>query len=354
MPVKTAVIFLVLGWAAVFLAASIVPQRAFSASVEIQVPEIHSSGRVLRVGPTRRLKTPSEAAATVKRGDTVFIDPGIYFDCAIWRVPHITLKGAGPGIVEIRDVSCDGKALWVFYDGPARVENVRFSGAKARWRNGAGIRWEGRGWLVVMKSAFVRNEMAILTHNKHVSSLFVSDSLFDHNGYCATYCGHAVYAGLISKTVVRNSVFRNTHFGHHIKSRALETQVIDNRLWDGPAGTSSYAINMPNSGSGVIRGNRIQKGPFSDNVFCAICIGEEIVPDGKPRRRTGIENPSKRILIEDNFFTNDSGRTETVFVWNRGPHGVTMRGNRISGPGGRYFKGPRPELKKTKTQPAAH
>lgn len=352
MPVKRSVILLIAGWIGVFVAASIAPQRAFSASDTLSAPEIFSSGRVLRVGPSRALKAPSEAAAIVKRGDTVLIDSGTYFDCAVWRVPDITLKGIGPGFADIRDISCDGKALWVFYNGSARVENIRFSGAKARWRNGAGIRWEGRGWLVVQRSEFVRNEMAILTHNKHVSSLFISDSRFDENGFCDTYCGHAVYAGLISKTVVLNSVFTDTRFGHHIKSRALETHVSGNRLSDGATGTASYAINLPNSGSGTIRNNWIQKGPLSDNIFCGICIGEEIVPAGQPRPRTGIQNPSSGILVEENTFVNDSRRKKTMFVWNRGPHAVTLRGNKIIGPGGRYFKGPRPETKKPVSKPA--
>lgn len=354
MPRRAAFIILALGWCGVFLASSLVPQRAFSAQDEISPPIIHSSGRVIRVGPSRSIKAPSEAAEIVERGDTVLIDPGTYIDCAIWRVPDITLIGAGPGHAEIRDKSCDGKGLWVFYNGPARIENIRFSGAKARWRNGSGIRWEGRGWLMVRNSAFVRNEMAILTHNKRVSSLYVTASRFDENGFCETYCGHAIYAGLMAKTVVRNSVFRNTRFGHHIKSRALETHVIDNRLSDGAIGNASYAINLPNSGSGWIRGNRIQKGPLSDNVFCAICIGEEIVPEGKPRPVTGVQNASRGILVEENVFVNESGRTETMFVWNRGPHDVTLRGNKISGPGGHYFKGPRPELDQPSPKSTPH
>lgn len=36
-------------------------------------------------------------------------------------------------------------------------------------------------------------------------------------------------------------------------------------------------------------------------------------------------------------------RLETVFVWNRGPHAVTMRGNILTGPGTAYFIGPKPE-----------
>lgn len=337
-------ILLAIGWIGLFAVCTIVPDRAFSAADPIEAPAVYSSGRVLQVGPSRRLKTPSEAAMVVQRGDTVRIDAGRYFDCAVWRTPDITLIGDGTGYAHIRDISCDGKALWVFYDGPVRIENIRFSGAKVARRNGAGIRWEGRGWLVVDRSKFDRNEMAILTHNNPVSSLSVSRSVFADNGYCATYCGHGIYAGLISTLIVRNSQFRKTHFGHHIKSRAQTSHIVGNRLSDGEAGTSSYAINLPNSGTATIRGNSIQKGPLSDNVYCAICIGEEISAPGAARKRNGVRNPSKGISIEGNSFQNDSGRQETVFVWNRGDDPVSLRRNMLKGPGAEYFLGPRPEL----------
>jgi hypothetical protein len=36
------------------------------------------------VGPTRAYKTPSEAAAVAVNGDVIEIDPGTYYDIAIW------------------------------------------------------------------------------------------------------------------------------------------------------------------------------------------------------------------------------------------------------------------------------
>lgn len=348
-PVPVPALLLVIGWISLFAICFISPERAFSAQDAASV--VFKSGRVLEVGPNRRFKSPSEAAMAVRRGDTVRIDPGSYADCAVWRTPDITLMGTGPGYAHIRDISCEGKALWVFYNGPVRVENIRFSGARVSRRNGAGIRWEGRGWLVVHRSKFDRNQMAILTHNKLVSNLAVSDSVFDGNGYCETYCGHGIYAGLISTLIVRDSEFRNTHFGHHIKSRASVTHIVGNRLSDGRTGTASYAINLPNSGTATIRRNTIQKGPLSDNVFCAICIGEEIAALDALVNRAGERNPSRGIVIEDNKFHNDSGRAETVFVWNRGPDAVSLRGNVLSGPGTAYFLGPRPEFEKQKNKP---
>ena len=233
----------------------------------------------------------------------------------------------------------------MFYDGPGKLRKVRFSGAKVARRNGAGIRWEGRGRLVVEDSRFDGNQMGILTHNKTISSLSVSKSRFDGNGNCEKFCGHAIYAGFISELRVEDSEFRNHYFGHHIKSRALVSHIAGNRISDGAAESASYAINLPNSGTALIRHNVIQKGPLSDNINCAICIGEEIKPPSPETRLSNATNASRGIVVEQNSFRNDSNSPETVFVWNRGPHPVTLRGNSATGTGTLYFAGPKPEQK---------
>lgn len=87
-------------------------------------------------------------------------------------------------------------------------------------------------------------------------------------------------------------------------------------------------------------------------MFCAISIGEEIAVPGALPKRAGERNPSKGIVIEANKFHHDSGRAETVFVWNRGPDAVSLRGNELSGPGTAYFLGLRPELEKLKNKPS--
>lgn len=336
------------GWIGILVVCAMVPERAFSGGVATWSEDAQPPGRMLRVGPTRKLKLPSEAAAIVRMGDTVRIDAGVYADCAIWRTPGITLTGDANGETQIRDISCDGKALWVFYDGPATVQNIRFSGAKVPRRNGAGIRWEGQGRLTIRNARFDGNQMGILTHNKRISSLHISRSRFDGNGNCPKFCGHAVYAGAIATLTVKASQFSNHRFGHHIKSRALVSSIIGNTLSDGASGTSSYAINLPNSGTASIRRNTIQKGPLSDNVHCAICIGEEIARpglEGTPNKKRGPANPSNGILVAQNTFRNDSGAAETVFVWNRGPHPVSLRNNILAGPGSAYFVGPKPKKK---------
>jgi hypothetical protein len=291
--------------------------------------------RLILVGPERALKLPSAAAKIAQPGDRIRIDAGTYRDCAVWRTPNITIEGVG-GYAHVKDISCRGKAIWVFHASPVRINNVRFSGSRVRHRNGAGIRWEGYGRLTLRKTWFHNNQMGILTHDRLQSSVIISDSRFDHNGDCRPFCGHGVYAGRISYLSISHSQFYGHNLGHHIKSRALFSDIIGNRIRDGATGTASYAINLPDSGTATIKDNYIEKGPASDNIKAMIAIGEE-----GARKKGGRVNPSRFIKIEDNIFQNNSLR-RTNFIWNRGSHEVTARNNIFGGPGVGYRKGREP------------
>ncbi len=304
-----------------------------------------ANGRTVEVGPGRMLRLPSEAAAVAQPGDTIRIDAGEYRDCAIWRTPHLTIEGVG-GYAHVRDVACDGKAIWVFYAAPVTIRHVRFSGAAVPRRNGAGIRWEGGGLLTVEDGRFENNQMGLLAHNRRSTSLVIRNSRFEGNGACETFCGHGLYAGLIAALTVETSVFVGQILGHHIKSRATVNRIVGNRISDGARGTASYAIDLPNGGAAVIRGNRIEKGPLTDNPNCAICIGAEIRPESEATHPSHRPNPQGAITIEGNVFRSETGSPDTAFVWNRGPHPVALRDNRLSGGAIPYVAGLRPDLKK--------
>ena len=284
--------------------------------------------RILRVGPKRKLKFPSHAARIARAGDTVEIDAGDYVDCAVWRTRRLTLKGVG-GYAHVHDRQCGKKAIWVFYNGPVTISRIRFSftGIRLKKNDDDAIRWEGDSLLTVLDSWFHDNTTAILTHNRRTSSLVVLRSHFERNGNCTVFCAHGIYAGSIKTMVVRDSKFVGQSFGHHIKSRALYSEIVRNRIEDGVEGTASFSINLPNGGTALIRGNYIQKGPKSDNNKGMIAIGEE-----------GATNPSRGIVIRNNVFLNAQNR-ETNFVWNRSKQKVLMQGNRFHGPGSK-LKGP--------------
>jgi hypothetical protein len=303
---------------------------AGDAAAQASRDQAHSAGSegsrtVYRVGPARQLKTPSQAARLVRDGDAVLIDPGVYQDCAVWRADRLILRGVGR-LAHVKDISCEDKGIWVIYGHAVRVENMHFSGAKVANRNGAGIRFHG-GLLTVRDSHFHNNQMGILTHNKRKSWLLVERSTFQQNGDCESFCGHGVYAGSIAKLRIVGSTFRFHKFGHHIKSRALSSEIIGNRIIDGNLGTASFAINLPNGGTALIRNNVLEKGALSQNAMAMISIGEE-----------GVKNPSRGSVISNNVFKNRSRRT-TRFVWNRGNQPLKLIGNHFSGKGQKLVGG---------------
>src|SRR5437868_15443076 len=119
---------------------------------------------------------------------------------------------------------------------------------------------------------------------------------------------------------VEYSHFSNTRQGHSIKSRSLRTEVIGCTSIDGPDGTSSYLIEVPNGGALIVRDNTLEKGPKVENHTAAIAIGAE-----------GVTHPTPEITITNNNFRND-GNYETTLLWNLTATPAKLKGNKLSGP----------------------
>lgn len=269
------------------------------------------------VGPARLLKMPSDAARVARDGDVVEIDAGTYVDCAVWRASGLTIRARG-GHAHVRDRTCQGKAIWVIDGNNTTVERIRFSHAAVRDQNGAGIRLSG-GSLVVRDSVFEDNENGILAGDGPGRTVLIERSRFERNGKCEADCAHGIYIGRYGSLTVRDSTFRDQRIGHHIKSRALSTTVTGTTIEDGPAGTASYLIDIPNGGMVLIARNRMQKADTSDNRQTAIALGME-----------GARNPSRSIRIEGNDFRSDV-RGPVSFVRNNTGHEAVVSGNMLCG-----------------------
>jgi len=273
----------------------------------------------LTVGPGKEFSLPSEAARAAKPGDIVLIFPGRYVDCAIWTADGLVIEGAGADVV-IADKVCNDKGIFITSGRDITVRNITFTAAHASAHNGSGIRAEGIN-LTVEASRFVANEDGILAGDNPASTITIRNSYFSGNGNCIAACAHGIYANHIALLRVENSEFIEQHVGHHIKSRAARTEIVNNKVQDGPDGSSSYLVDLPNGGSILISGNRFEKGSLSQNKSAAIVIGAE--------QDTGL-NPACEITIEDNSFANDVG-APTVFVKNFTDSPPALRGNRFSG-----------------------
>ncbi len=289
-----------------------------AAIVCICIGALPASARVLVVGPDRMLKTPSQAAMVATTGDTVRIDPGTYVDCAFWRASRLLIEASGPG-VRIAGKVCGEKAIFVTQGDDITIRGITFADATVGWHNAAGIRAEGQN-LTVEASRFLNNENGILAGGGSDSVVRITDSAFIGNGSCIAACAHGVYAGApILLLDIEHCVFLDTKIAHHIKSRARNTIVRSSRIEDGPTGTSSYLIDIPNGGNVLIQGNIMEKGVHTGNPAAAISIGVE-----------GLTNPTGTLVVRDNVFHSDVGR-KTSFVRNSSDATVQLSGNTVTG-----------------------
>jgi hypothetical protein len=221
----------------------------------------------LHVGPGRALAVPSAAARGARDGDRVLIDAGTYRgDVAVWTQNDLTLRGVG-GTARLLAAgrAAEGKAIWVIRADRVVVEDIAFEGAAVPSRNGAGIRAEG-GELLVRRCRFSGNEMGILTSNNPQGELTIEDSALVANTTRTEEhgrLGHNLYAGRIHRLTLRDSLVADARIGHLVKSRALHTIVSGNRLIDGAG--ASYLVDIPDGGSALIAGNRLEKSAAAPN-----------------------------------------------------------------------------------------
>lgn len=275
-----------------------------------------SPNRTYSVGPQRDLKTPSAAAAMVMDGDVVIIDEGDYSDCAVWRANNLVIEGKGN--VTIRDKVCQDKAIFVTVGANITIRGIEFAHARSTTKNGAGIRGEGPN-LTVENSRFSDNENGILTGVNPRSRIVIRNSIFTLNGKCDPDCAHGIYIGAVALLQITNSTFLQQYVGHHIKSRALRTEIIGNTIKDGPNGTASFSVDVPDGGSLILRANVIEKGPQAENHLAAVSIGEE-----------SKRNPTGELTIERNVFVNDIA-SSTTFVRNMTTTAAKLIGNKFTG-----------------------
>jgi hypothetical protein len=277
---------------------------------------VSACATTLIVGPDQQYKQPSNAARAAHVGDTVEITPGTYYDCAVWTTNNITIEGSGPGVV-LTDKTCQGKAIFVIHANDVTLKNITFQRARVPDANGAGIRAEGVN-LTVENSKFINNQEGILAGNNPASSIIIRNSEFGRNGACIKSCAHGIYVNQIALLRIEHSRFFDTRVAHHIKSRAARTELIDNHIEDGPNGTASYEVDIPNGGAVEMTGNVIEKGPKNQNHTAAVMIGEE-----------GVSQPTPELLFKNNVFTNDG--PPTVFVKNITATPAQLIGNTFKG-----------------------
>ena len=255
-----------------------------------------AAGATLHVGPGG-LATIAEAARLAQDGDTVEIAAGTYRgEVAVWTQRRLTLRAAGgPAELVADGAIAEGKAIWVLRNGEFTVEDIVFRGARAAAGNGAGIRFE-RGRLLVRRCGFFDNEMGILTSNDPGAQLDIEDSEFAHATRGAERpLKHLLYVGHIDRVRIRGSHFHDGFVAHLVKSRARESDLRYNRVWDGEGGSASYEMDFPNGGVVTLIGNLVEQSAGTQNL-ALISFGAE-----------GSAWPEHRLTFAHNTLVNDAG-----------------------------------------------
>jgi hypothetical protein len=224
-----------------------------------------SGRRVLKVGPEQPLRRPSDAARVAQDNDMIEIEAGRYAgDVALWSQNGLLLRGVnGRPHLDSQGRTAQDQGIWVFRGNDIVVENMEFSGARSRARNGSGIRFFGNN-LTVRDSYFHDNEDGVLTYTAPEGDVLIERSVFAHNG-AGDGQSHNIYIGKVRSFTLRFSHSHDSNAGHEVKSRARINRIEYNRLTDEDDGNSSYVIDIPEGGYAYVVGNVLEKGGRSQN-----------------------------------------------------------------------------------------
>ncbi len=224
-------------------------------------------------------------------------------------VPPSNLKG----IITVGD---GGHAPNVVLDGLVRAGATI---AAADGNNGAGIRYQSGN--LTLDNDIIRNNQDGLLATPAVANqgtIIVNASTFAANGAGDGY-SHNLYIGHVAQFTFEDSVSTAAVVGHDIKSRALNTTILDSTISDGPTATTSYEIDLPNGGNALIQGNTIEQGPQSQNPVI-ISYGEE---GGVPAGST--------LVVTGNTILNDLHTHTPTGIRNATTVSASVSGNQYFG-----------------------
>jgi uncharacterized membrane protein YgcG len=268
----------------------------FSATLSTQL----ASAATLQVGAGKTYAKPCQAIAAAQPGDVIEIDAATYAgDTCAWTTDNLTVRGVGgrPKLDITGVPPVQQKGLFTIYANNATVENLEFTGAAisaGAGNNGAGIRHLGLN-LTVRNCYFHDNQDGILgaPSTALMGKVLISNSEFEHNG-AGDGQSHNMYLGNYAQFTLQYSYSHRGNVGHLVKTRALVTQLLYNRITDEATGTASYEVNVPNAGSAYLIGNIIEQSNGTQNP-AIVSYGEEGTPSGY----------DTHLYVVNNTFLND-------------------------------------------------
>jgi hypothetical protein len=230
-------------------------------------PTATAAGAVLVVGPGQQYATLAAAAAAAVDGDTIDVVAGTYTnDFAGYIGANVTIQGVGGMVHELYTTAPPNEKAPLTVEKGLTLKNFEISGvtiSAAEGNNGAAIRLEG-GNLFVQYCYIHDNQDGILADAVTGATVTIDHTEFARNGAGDGF-SHNLYINAVASLTFTNDYSHDANVGHDLKSRALATTIQNSVIADGPSGTASYEIDIPNAGVALIENSFIEKGPLAQN-----------------------------------------------------------------------------------------
>ena len=238
------------------------------------LPSGAAMARTLAVGPGQPYATPSLAARAAEDGDTVLIEPGEYYDCAVWARDRLTIAGNGPGVL-ITDTTCQGKALFIVRGADITIRDLTLTRARVPDGNGAGIRLEGQG-LILERVRFVNNQVGLLSGIVGPGEIHIRDCTFERGGRGGDHPLFAVWVWGAALLRIENSTFTDVK-GGQISTGTRRTALVGNRIGTGTGDAPAVAVMVTDSDL-MIEDNVLSIGPNAPRLAASVvAIGQGTV-----------------------------------------------------------------------------
>jgi hypothetical protein len=259
------------------VAASIAKVTSISTTNTIQAPATiiqvgHTN--VLTVGAGMEFATLGDALKAAVSGDTIAVQAGTYTNDFGTVTANVSILAVDGLVHEVATVPPPDDKGILTVNASLTIQGFTFTGGSDGSPDGnvAGIRLQA-GNLNASYCSFTGMQEGLLADPDQTASVRIDHCAFLDNGTGDGYT-HNLYVGSVYSLLVTDSLFEGAVVGHEIKSRAMHTTIEHNMIIDGPTGTASYDIDIPNAGVAVIEDNTIEKGPDASNDY-AIHYGGE-------------------------------------------------------------------------------
>ena len=267
--------------------------------------------------------TIQDAVNAAAPGDTINVQAGTYNNQFLDIRKSLVLQAVnGQVVMTATQDAPNGKGI--ITEGGSGVDltinGFEISGATVSDQdgaNGAAIRYEGGN--LSLNNVYIHNNQegllaTPLPNLVGTGTITITHSEFAFNGDASgpgSGFTHNLYIGDVANFTITNSYIHDAVVGHEIKSRAENTTITNNRIFDNLS-TASYSIDLPDGGNATITNNVIEQGPNTQNPNI-IAYGEE-----------GQNNPGTSVQIANNTIVNDDASPSARLVENREPNDVNI------------------------------